>query len=77
MSPIAEAYKGVLIRAITGKRPSLIVPIYDDEKLNALCEQLARAEKVGDLFAHKGYGQRGDRIDEIAATVPCAPAPKK
>jgi hypothetical protein len=76
MSPIAEAYKGLLIRSITGKRPSLIVPIYDDEKLNALCEQLARAERVGDLFAHKGYAKAGDPIDKTAASLPLPLRPR-
>jgi hypothetical protein len=70
MSPEAYIYRGLLIRAITGKRPALVVDVADDTKLNALCEQLARAERVADLFAHKGYAKAGDPIDTTAAALP-------
>jgi hypothetical protein len=70
MSPEAEAYRGVLIRAITGQRPAMVFSVADDTKLNALCEQLARAEKVADLLVQKGWSKPGDRIDVIAAALP-------
>lgn len=76
MSPEAEVFRGVLIRSITGLRPAMVVPVYDDEKLNALCEQLARAERVADLFTHKGYAKAGDPIDKTAASLPLPMRPR-
>jgi hypothetical protein len=70
MSPEALAYRGLLIRAITGERPALIVSVADNKVLTDLCEQLARAERVADLFAHKGYSKPGDPIDKTAAALP-------
>jgi uncharacterized membrane protein affecting hemolysin expression len=70
MSPEAHAFRGLIIRAVTGERPALIVSVADSERLNAVCEQLARAERVADLFAHKGYSKPGDPIDKTAASLP-------
>lgn len=70
MSPEAEAYRGVLIRAVTGQRPAMVFSVADDEKLNALCEQLARTEKASDLLVQKGWGKPGDRLDVVVAALP-------
>jgi hypothetical protein len=70
MSPEATCYRGVIIRAVTGTRPALIFSVADDTKLTALCEQLARAEKVADLLQHKGYGNAGLDIVDIVASLP-------
>lgn len=70
MSPEALAYRGLIIRAVTGERPAMVVSVADNERLDAMCEQLARAERVADLFAHKGYAKAGDPIDKTAASLP-------
>lgn len=76
MSPGAFAYRCLIIRAVTGERPALVFSVADDERLNALCEQLARAERVADYFAHKGYAKAGDPIDKTAAALPLPIRPR-
>jgi hypothetical protein len=70
MSREADIFRGLLIRAITGERPALVVSVADNKVLMDLCEQLARAERVADLFSHKGYAKPGDPIDKTAASLP-------
>ena len=70
MSPEAAAYRGVLIRAITGQRPAIVFDVADDAKLNALCEQLARTEKAVALLVQKGWCQPGDPLDVVVAALP-------
>jgi hypothetical protein len=69
MSPAAYCFRGLLIRAITGRRPAMVVSVADDTRLDALCEQLARAERVAELFQHHGIGKAGDPIDKTLAAL--------
>jgi hypothetical protein len=70
MSQAADIFRNLIIRAVTGERPALVVSVADNKVLMDLCEQLARAERVADLFAHKGYAKAGDPIDKTAASLP-------
>lgn len=67
MSPEALAYRGVIVRAVTGLRPAMIATVDDSARLDALCEQLARAERVGELL--KAHGLNRLPIDEAVALL--------
>lgn len=50
MSPEAEVYRGVIVRTVTGMRPAMIATVDDATRLELLCEQLARAERIGEML---------------------------
>lgn len=57
MSPAAFVYRGVIVRAVTGLRPAMVATVDDAARLEAICEQLARAERIGELLRAKGLDQ--------------------
>ncbi|MGI4717222.1 MAG: hypothetical protein ACRYGO_07355 [Janthinobacterium lividum] len=67
MSPAARAYRGVIVRAVTGTRPAIIATVDDNARLDSLCEQLARAERIGEMLQAKGLDQLP--IDEAVALL--------
>lgn len=50
MSPSAEVYRGLIVRAVTGLRPAMIATVDDVARLADLSEQLARAERIADAL---------------------------
>lgn len=70
MSPEAQIFRAVVIRAVTGTRPPAIFTVHDATALEDLCEQLARAENAGAVLRRKGHGRAGMLLDEVAASVP-------
>jgi len=67
VSPEAEVYRGVIVRAVTGMRPAMIATVDDATRLAALCEQLARAERIGEMLQKKGLDRLP--IDEAVALL--------
>lgn len=67
MSPEAEVYRGVIVRAVTGMRPAMIATVDDATRLESLCEQLARAERIGEMLQKKGFDRLP--IDEAVALL--------
>lgn len=67
MSPEAEVYRGVIVRAVTGLRPAMIATVDDATRLESLCEQLARAERIGEMLQKKGLDRLP--IDEAVALL--------
>lgn len=67
MSPEAEVYRGVIVRAVTGMRPAMIATVDDATRLESLCEQLARAERIGEMLQRKGLDRLP--IDEAVALL--------
>lgn len=55
MSPAAEVYRGLIVRAVTGMRPAMIATVDDAIRLESLCEQLARAERISEMLQKKGF----------------------
>ncbi len=64
MSPEAEVYRGVIVRAVTGMRPAMIATVDDATRLESLCEQLARAERIGEMLQDQGFNPCRLPIDE-------------
>lgn len=54
MSPAAQVYRGLIVRAVTGRRPAMIATVDDSARLDAMCEQLARAERIAEMLRAKG-----------------------
>lgn len=54
MSPAAQVYRDIIVRAVTGMRPAMIATVDDAARLESLCEQLARAERIADMLQSKG-----------------------
>ncbi len=69
MSPEAEIYRGLLVRAITGQRPAIVVTVDDPTRLEQLCETLARAERVAEMLHVHGFGPRGMDIEQVVAQL--------
>lgn len=67
MSPEAEVYRGLIVRAVTGMRPAMIATVDDATRLESLCEQLARAERIGEMLQKKGLDRLP--IDEAVALL--------
>ena len=67
MSPTAEVYRGLIVRAVTGMRPAMIATVDDATRLELLCEQLARAERIGEMLQKKGLDRLP--IDEAVALL--------
>jgi len=69
MTDEAQIYRGLLIRAISGQRPAIVVAVADPDRLEQLCEVLARAERVAELLHVHGFGPRGMDIEQVVAQL--------
>jgi hypothetical protein len=54
MRPAAGVYRGIIVRAVTGIHPAIIATVDDASRLELLCEQLVRAERIADMLQSKG-----------------------
>ena len=71
MSPGAQVYHDLIVRSVTGRRPAMATVVADSPELQALCEQLARAERIAELLQAKGLDRLP--IDEgVALLLECA-----
>lgn len=61
--------RGLAVRAVTGLRPAVVAVPDDASYLEASREQLARAERVGEMLRARGFGPRGMSIDEVLAEL--------
>lgn len=68
MSPAAWVYRGIIVRAVSGERPASIC-VDDAARLEALCEQLARAERIAEKLRALGLNPCGLPIDEAIDLV--------
>lgn len=69
MTAEAQIYRGLLIRAISGQRPAMVVAVADPDRLEQLCEVLARAERVAEMLHVRGFGPRGMDIEQVVAQL--------
>lgn len=71
MSPAAEVYRGIIVRAVSGMRPAIIATVDDATRLESLCEQLARAERIADMLQANGLDLLPDEAVRLLLEKEC------